>query len=216
MTDQQTYTKDDGTVLLEIRPDWRSAKNGKLLLKLPIVSDHDSVVIPATELLAMIDTIDPEAMRAYLRERSDLIDGPGEPLTVNGANMTAEQAVYADVPEGDPLDALGMVTEARMLIETADQHLRGLDGALDASQMISNASDRLRHAITALVPEADSPEDVAERPAPATTERLALLGQIRDLYPNLPPSRHIGVVHWLLEGTVLIERVERLLDRSAR
>lgn len=140
MTDQQTYTKDDGTVLLEVRPDWRSAKNGKLLIKLPIVSDHDSVVIPAAELLAMIDRLDPDAMRAYLRE-------------------TVEHEV----------------------------------------------------------PEADSPEDIDERPTPVTADwRLALLEQVRDLYPNLPPSRHIGVVQWVLEGTVLVERVERLIDQPAR
>ncbi|MGP5362140.1 hypothetical protein ACTXLB_02400 [Brachybacterium tyrofermentans] len=160
MTEQHHYRDRLGTPLLTIERDETLAAD--LLLMLPTVSDRDWISVPPARLLAMIDRAAPDAMRAYLRERSDLIDGPGEPLTVNGANMTAEQAVYADVPE------------------------------------------------------ADSPEDVDERPAPATTERLALLGQIRDLYPNLPPSRHIGVVHWLLEGTVLIERVERLLDRPDR
>ena len=107
----------------------------------------------------MIDRLDSEALRAYLRERSDLIDAPDESCS------TLEDMLPADL-------------------------------AAEAARY--RAAD---------VPEADSSEDVDERPAPATTERLALLGQIRDLYPNLPPSRHIGVVHWLLEGTVLIERV---------
>lgn len=160
MTDQQKYNDKTAQTSLII-----AASHDAAFVRTHPNADGRAgvpVMLPTLALLAMIDRAAPDMMRAYLRERSDLIDGPGEPLTVNGANMTAEQAVYADVPE------------------------------------------------------ADSPEDVDERPAPATTERLALLGQIRDLYPNLPPSRHIGVVHWLLEGTVLIERVERLLDRSAR
>lgn len=98
MTDQQTYTKDNGTVLLEVRPDWRSAKNGKLLIKLPIVSDHDSVVIPAAELLAMIDAADPDAMRGYLRET--VTERPGAVASLDGP--AADHFDYLDaVPEAD-------------------------------------------------------------------------------------------------------------------
>lgn len=127
MTDQQTYTKDDGTVLLELRPDWRSAKNGKLMIKLPIVSDYGSVIIPAAELLAMIDTIDPDAMRAYLRETLDHLDrstGAGiygsplgilEPVKVTPERLDA--VPEADSPEDvDEHPELG-VTERLALLE---------------------------------------------------------------------------------------------------
>lgn len=165
MTDQQTYTDTQDDTRLRIL----DLGAGDLSVRTMTPSGSGTTVeIPAAVLLAMIDRLGSDALRAYLRERSDLIDAPDESCA------TLEDMLPADL-----------------------------------------AAEAARYRIDA-VPEADSPEDVDERPAPATTERLALLEQIRDLYPNLPPSRHIGVVHWLLEGTVLIERVERLLDRPAR
>lgn len=74
MTDQQSYYMLDGTPLLTIeRQDTLAAD---LLIKLPVVSDHDSVRISPHRLLAMIDTIDPDAMRAYLLETVPEADSP--------------------------------------------------------------------------------------------------------------------------------------------
>lgn len=41
-------------------------------------SSHVGMILPTSRLLAMIDSIAPDAMRGYLRERSDYLDGPDE------------------------------------------------------------------------------------------------------------------------------------------
>ncbi|MGP5715691.1 hypothetical protein ACTXO9_07345 [Brachybacterium tyrofermentans] len=74
----------------------------------PLDAAGSSVVeIPTVELLAMIDRADPDAMRSYLRERSDLIDAPDESCStledMLPADLAVEAARYrvADVPEAD-------------------------------------------------------------------------------------------------------------------
>lgn len=111
----------------------------------------------------------------------------------------------------------------QMVITTgtdADDHEKRYSTSVPTARLLAMIDtidpDAMRAYLLETVPEADPPEDIDERPAPATTERFALLEQVRDLYPSLPPYRHIGVVHWLLEGTELSERIERRLDRSVR
>lgn len=67
MTDQQTYTDVGGNAELII---FANGIEGLALRSQVNLDDRLPVIlcIPAPRLLAMIDTIDPEAMRAYLRE----------------------------------------------------------------------------------------------------------------------------------------------------
>lgn len=98
MTDQQKYNDKTAQASLII-----AASHDASFVRTHPNADGRAgvpVMLPTLALLAMIDRAAPDMMRAYLRERSDLIDGPGEPLTVNGANMTAEEYLDA-VPEAD-------------------------------------------------------------------------------------------------------------------
>lgn len=75
MTDQQTYTTTWGDALLSLMRSIPTYGDGNLAVKLPPIMS-ESVVIPTGELLAMIDRLDPDAMRAYLRETVPEADSP--------------------------------------------------------------------------------------------------------------------------------------------
>lgn len=96
MTDQQSYDMRDGTPMLTI--ERQETTPTVLLIRLPIVSDHDSVAIASRRLLAMIDTTDPDAMRAYLRETSETqLDG----IDAVAAGISRQIIAEREVPEAD-------------------------------------------------------------------------------------------------------------------
>ena len=66
MTDQQTYTNSEGRSVLTVEREETLAADLTITLH-----GHDWSSIPAYALLAMIDAIAPDAMRAYLRETID-------------------------------------------------------------------------------------------------------------------------------------------------
>lgn len=75
MTDQQTYTDVGGNAELII---FANGIEGLALRSQVNLDDRLPVIlcIPAPRLLAMIDRLDPDAMRAYLRETSETqLDG---------------------------------------------------------------------------------------------------------------------------------------------
>lgn len=66
MTDQQTYTTPWGDDLIRLR---RCRESSDGLLEVRLMPEPSlAIALPTTALLAMIDTVAPDAMRAYLRE----------------------------------------------------------------------------------------------------------------------------------------------------
>lgn len=97
MTDQQTYTDVGGNAELII---FANGIEGLALRSQVNLDDRLPVIlcIPAPRLLAMIDTIDPEAMRAYLRETSETqLDG----IDAVAAGISRQIIAEREVPEAD-------------------------------------------------------------------------------------------------------------------
>ena len=97
MTDQQTYTTTWGDALLSLARSIPTYGDGNLAVKLPPIMS-ESVVIPTARLLAMIDRLDPDAMRAYLRETSETqLDG----IDAVAAGISRQIIAEREVPEAD-------------------------------------------------------------------------------------------------------------------
>lgn len=80
------------------------------------------VTVPTSRLLAMIDTIDPDALRAYLRERSDLIDAP-DPI-----DAVPEADSPEDVDES-PEHVITVTPEALDAAEQLGRYVRAIGDA---------------------------------------------------------------------------------------
>lgn len=97
MTDQQTYTDVGGNAELII---FANGIEGLALRSQVNLDDRLPVIlcIPAPRLLAMIDRLDPDAMRAYLRETSETqLDG----IDAVAAGISRQIIAEREVPEAD-------------------------------------------------------------------------------------------------------------------
>lgn len=100
MTDQPTtYTDKSGvTLTLDAARGWGILDHLSVGITCEFTAPtqiHDLVMfVPTARLLAMIDTEDPDALRSYLRERSDYLDSPDE-LPI------AERRLCDPIPEAD-------------------------------------------------------------------------------------------------------------------
>lgn len=101
MTDQQNHTTSNG-VKLTITNQYPDQVCVMMYDHRSGPSSHVGMILPTSRLLAMIDSIAPDAMRAYLRERSDLMDSP-EPTTTENLKPLMEHfgIKTLDVPEAD-------------------------------------------------------------------------------------------------------------------
>lgn len=105
MSDQQEYRDETARTGLIIS----TSRDAAFVRTYPFAASGMGapVMLPISKLLAMIDTTAPDAMRAYLRERSDLMDSPDESRStledMLPADLAAEAARYRidAVPEAD-------------------------------------------------------------------------------------------------------------------
>lgn len=100
MTDQPaTYSDPSGAMLtLDSARGWGKPKHVHLSIVAPAALDRLGLLVPTARLLAMIDTEDPDAMRAYLRETAP--------------DFVADTLRPADGPAADHFDYLDAVPEA--------------------------------------------------------------------------------------------------------
>lgn len=150
MTDRTTITLDADLDLMVAPHD-----AGIRLSLLPVreAPAHISITVATSALLAAIDAADPDAMRAYLRERSDLIDAPDDSCStledMLPADLAAEAARYRidAVPEVDsPEDVdehLAPVIERRLhVIERLAKILRAGTDAVEVCTLADWVIDR--------------------------------------------------------------------------
>lgn len=126
MTDQQTYTDETARTGLAVA----ASRDAAFVRTFPLADSGKGVpvMVPTLALLAMIDRAAPEMMRAYLRERSDLMDSPDESCSTLEDMLPADLAVEAAryridaVPEaGAPEDVDERVPAREALLTDAQE-----------------------------------------------------------------------------------------------
>lgn len=168
MTDQQTYTdRTDDT--LAIRRPYTGVPGVIVNLTGADISEDVAVHIETARLLAMIDAIDPDGVRAYLRETVE----PERSVSVT----------IADLAEVD-------------LADLVDRALRGFDGPVTdphlpahiaggiAEELLQGLHEQRAAERIDAIPEADGPDDMPDlEQARAAGEQIgALVRAFSDAY----------------------------------
>src|SRR5699024_5805757 len=83
---------------------------------------HVSVPVATSALLAAIDAADPDAMRAYLRERSDYLDSPHD----------LDAVPEADSPEDIPGSLVRRFYRAEAMLDTGSHLIAQASEVLDS------------------------------------------------------------------------------------